>query len=89
MIQAPFREQAPKTRALTDYDRAHLTDYLRLLDAAAEQANWREVARIIFGLDPIAQPQRARAVYESHLARAQWLSRQGYRDLAWPRSTPS
>jgi hypothetical protein len=31
--------------ALTDYDRAHLVTYLRLLDADA--ADWREAARPI------------------------------------------
>ena len=84
MTEAPFHDQAPQDPSLTDYDRAHLADYLRLLDAAAQQAEWREVARVLFGLDPIAQPERAHTVYASHLARAQWLSRQGYRELVWP-----
>jgi hypothetical protein len=54
---------------------------LRLLDAANEGAEWREAVRIIFGLDPIDEPDRARLVYDSHLARARWMSQTGYRHL--------
>jgi hypothetical protein len=54
---------------------------LRLLDAADEGADWREAVRIIFGLDPINEPQRARIVYDSHLARARWMTQTGYRHL--------
>ncbi len=56
--------------------------YLRLMDAAAEGADWREAVRIIFGLDPQQEPERARLVYESHLARARWIAESGYRILA-------
>ena len=37
---------------LTGYDEQHLITYLRLLDADAEGADWREVARIVLHLDP-------------------------------------
>jgi hypothetical protein len=37
--------------------------------------------QIIFGLDPDREPARARSVHDSHLARARWMSRTGYRDL--------
>ncbi|MGK9166706.1 DUF2285 domain-containing protein [Inquilinus limosus] len=76
-----FADTAPTGDELTDYDREHLVDYLRLLDAAEEAADWREVARIVLGLDPERDPERVRKCHESHLARARWLSAQGYREL--------
>lgn len=71
----------PVSPGLTEYDREHLKLYLRLLDAAAAQADWREVVRVLFGLDPITDEQRARRVHDAHLARAQWMTEHGYRDL--------
>jgi hypothetical protein len=35
---------APSGSVLTSYDKEHLVTYLRLLDAHAEGADWREVA---------------------------------------------
>lgn len=77
----PIADRAPTDNELTDYDREHLVIYLRLLDAAEDGADWREVARIVLGLDPEQDPGRARKCHESHLARARWLSAEGYRDL--------
>ena len=51
---------APTNSALTDYDKEHLVTYLRLLDADAEGADWREVARIVLHIDPEHEPDRAR-----------------------------
>lgn len=76
-----YLDQAPTDPTLTDYDRENLVLYLRLLDAAEEGADWREVARVLFEIDPAADPERARLMYQSHLERARWLSREGYRDL--------
>jgi len=72
---------APSGTALTDYDEQHCDVYLRLLDAFAENADWREVARIVLGLDPDREPSRAYEIWESHLKRAEWMTRQGYRLL--------
>jgi len=55
--------------------------YLRLLDAAHEGADWREVVQIIFGLDAGIDAGRARAVHDSHLERARWMTTHGYRQL--------
>ena len=77
----PIADAPPVSEHLTDYDRSHLKTYLRLLDAAAEHADWREVASIILGLDPSAEPDRAYRVHAAHLERAQWMTRVGYRDL--------
>jgi hypothetical protein len=63
------------------YDEQHLAIYLRLLMAEEEGADWREVVRVLFGLDPAQEPGRARAVHESHLARARWMTETGYRHL--------
>jgi hypothetical protein len=32
-------------------------------------------------MDPEQEPQRARAVWESHLERAKWMTTHGYKDL--------
>jgi hypothetical protein len=72
---------APSEPRLTDYDRSHLATYLRLLDAADEGAPWDEVARLVLGLDPSRDTEGARRIHDSHLARARWISDQGYRDL--------
>ncbi|UBS33836.1 DUF2285 domain-containing protein [Altererythrobacter sp. N1] len=81
MTIPPFDDSPPRSPNVTAYDRRHLVTYLRLLEAAKEQADWREVAQILFGIDAAAEPDRARAVHESHLARARWMTRAGYRDL--------
>jgi hypothetical protein len=74
--------EAPPTGAeLTAYDRENTRLYLRLLDAEADGADWREVASTLFGVDPNRQPDRARQVYESHLARAHWMASDGYKLL--------
>ena len=67
----PVADQAPAAGELTDYDLGHLASYLRLLDADAEGADWREVVRVVVGIDPEQEPARARAAWESHLARDQ------------------
>lgn len=79
--QPPIAETVPVSAQVTDYDRAHLATYLQLLDAASEGAPWEEVARIVLDLDPVLEPDRARRVHETHLARARWLTEHGYRDL--------
>jgi hypothetical protein len=67
---------------VTDYDRAHLQAYLRLLDAAAAHADWREAAALILGLDVDGDPLKARRIHDIHLDRARWMAATGYRDLA-------
>ncbi|RWR31907.1 DUF2285 domain-containing protein [Sinirhodobacter populi] len=80
MTQA-FDDVAPDSRDLTDYDRAHIKLYMRLLDAAADGADWREAVEVLFGIDPNLEPERARKVHDSHLARARWMTHTGYRHL--------
>lgn len=84
MSTPAFDDSPPKSARLTPYDERHLVTYLRLLDAAEEGADWREAVRIIFGLDPAREPDRARVVHDSHLARARWMTETGYRHLLRP-----
>ena len=44
--------------ALTPYDQEHAVTYMRLLDADAEGADWREVAQIVLHIDPEPEPQQ-------------------------------
>ncbi|WP_127074180.1 DNA -binding domain-containing protein [Pelagibacterium lentulum] len=75
------QHEPPASVRLTEYDRAHMKLYLRLLDAASEGADWREVTAVLFGIDPQQEPIRARRMYETHLARARWMTSNGYRHL--------
>ncbi|PBC09405.1 DUF2285 domain-containing protein [Mesorhizobium sp. WSM3859] len=77
----PFDEAAPTADQLTEYDRDHIKLYARLLDAADDGADWREVVEILFGIDLAKEPQRARRIHDCHLARARWMARSGYRHL--------
>ncbi|WP_296739728.1 DUF2285 domain-containing protein [Mesorhizobium sp.] len=80
MIES-FDDTAPSGDELTDYDRAHIKLYMRLLDAASDGADWREAVQVLFGIDPCKDLERARHVHASHLARAQWMTRTGYHHL--------
>jgi hypothetical protein len=79
-----FEDCPPQSAQLTAYDERHFSTYLRLLDADEEGADWEEAVRIIFGLDPDREPERARIVHDSHLARARWMTQAGYRGLLRP-----
>ena len=88
MTTPPFDNRPPADDHVTAYDERHFVTYLRLLDAAKEGAAWTEVTAIVFGLNAAAEPDRARLVHDSHLARARWMTEHGYRDLldqSWKR----
>ncbi|HBO2181031.1 TPA: DUF2285 domain-containing protein [Pseudomonas aeruginosa] len=76
-----FDDRAPDTPQLTTYDEGHLVAYLHLLDADADGADWREIAAVVFGIDVGAEPDRAKTMHESHLARARWMTEIGYAHL--------
>lgn len=76
-----YLDEPPDSATLTDYDRANVKLYMRLLDAEADGADWREVVSVLFAIDPDDDPDRARKVHASHLARARWMTEHGYRDL--------
>jgi hypothetical protein len=78
---------APAELVLTPYDQEHAITYMRMLDADAEGADWREVSLIVLHIDPDRHAERARRAFDSHLARAKWMSREGYKHLlrsGWP-----
>jgi hypothetical protein len=56
-------------------------DVLRLRDPDADGANWREVAKVVLSLDVEKDPNHTNQVLESHLARAKWMTTNGYRQL--------
>ncbi len=80
-LDPDVEDEAPAGETITVYDERHFVAYLRLLDAKAEGADWKEVARIVLHRDPVSDEARTRRCWESHLARAQWLSREGYRRI--------
>lgn len=81
LLDPDVDDEAPNGDAITAYDEQHFVTYLRLLDAKAEGADWQEVARIVLHRDPAADEQRTYLCWQSHLKRAQWLSREGYRRI--------
>ncbi|MNL36835.1 hypothetical protein D3C87_1589450 [compost metagenome] len=81
MAPTEYLDAPPDSAELTDYDRTHMKAYMRVLDAATDGADWREAVAVIFEIDPQAEPERARRVHDSHLARARWMTEHGYRKL--------
>jgi Uncharacterized conserved protein (DUF2285) len=80
-LNPSIADVAPTVPRLTSYDERHLITYLRLLDADAEGVDWREVAKIVLKINTDREPERARRAYDSHLARAKWMTEHGYRHL--------
>jgi len=85
MATPAYEDQPPVGDRVGAYDERHFVTYLRLLDAQAEGADWREVVQVVFGIDPALEPERAKKVHDSHLARARWMTEAGYRHLLEPR----
>lgn len=59
-LDPDLADTAPVSDQLTGYVEQHVVTYLRLLDAHAEDADWREVARIVLHINPAQEPQRVR-----------------------------
>jgi hypothetical protein len=68
---------APSGEAVLDYDRRHLLIYAELLSAEDEGIAWQVGALEILGIDPATEAARARACWDSHLARARWITGAG------------
>jgi hypothetical protein len=77
----PVADTVPWSDKLTPSDEGHLVVYLRLLDASADGASDEEMARIVLGIDPTREPERARVALEHHLRRAKWMTDTGCRRL--------
>lgn len=78
MTIAPFDLAPPQSDCITPYDEAHFVTYIRLLDANAEGADWREAVKYIFEIDPDDDPERASQIHDNHLKRAKWMTETGY-----------
>lgn len=72
---------APTVASITAYDEQHFVTYLRLLDARAENADWKQVALIVLHRDPASDEMQTYRCWQSHLERARWLSRAGYKRI--------
>ena len=80
-LEPDIADEAVWSEVLTPYDQDHLAVYLRLLDAERDGADWREAARLLLRRDPAHDLEGARRCWESHLARARWMTEVGYRLL--------
>jgi hypothetical protein len=86
-LDPPVADTAPEAAIITKYDQRHFITYLRLLDAEAAGAPWQDVARIVLHIDPDRDEARAHMAWQTHLARARWLTSNGYRQL-WRGASP-
>ena len=77
----PLAEAVPCSDNLTAYDRAHFTIYMKLLTATTDEASVEEMAKDIFGIDPVREPDRAKKTVNSHVDRANWILKSGYKEL--------
>lgn len=81
-LEPAVQDEAPTSPALTDYDRLHFITYLRLLDSRGDPtATWEEACRLVLHIDPAHEPTRARRAYDTHMARATWMTESGYAHL--------
>lgn len=73
----PLDPIAPSGNAVLDYDRRNLLTYAEMLDAADAGIGWEAGALAILGIDPADNAARARMCWDSHLARARWITGEG------------
>ena len=81
LLDPPIADEVPWSPRVTPYDEEHFVVYIRLLDALAAGAAPDEMARIVLGIDPAKEPQRAETALQSHIRRAQWMTTDGYLQL--------
>jgi hypothetical protein len=80
-LNPEIADDVPWSDTVTEYDMAHVVVYLRLLDASDDGAPDGDMCRMVLGIDPAKEPERARKALESHLRRARWMTENGYRQL--------
>ncbi len=68
---------APEGATVVDYDRRNLLTYAELLDADAAGIDWMTGSLEILRLNPLIDGDAARRCWESHLARARWITGSG------------
>lgn len=76
-----LRRTAPPGDVVTEYDRAHFRLYVELLDALAARTDRDEMCRTILDIDPARDPDGAYEALQSHLDRAVWMSKAGFRQI--------
>jgi hypothetical protein len=75
-VRPELADIAPVGPIVTAYDEEHIDTYLRILNAAQEGRDWREFSRMVLRVDPDRDAERARGMFDSHLARAKWMTHQ-------------
>lgn len=80
-LEPAVADEPPWSDGINEYDEKHFVTYVRLLDADKERASHEEMARIVLGIDPDTEPDRARRAVETHLRRARWMTESGYGHL--------
>lgn len=81
LVHKRAADEAPDEAELTSYDEARMVLYLRLLDAEAAGADWKDVAHIVLERDVVAEPEKAHRCWATHLKRAHWIAETKYEDL--------
>ena len=76
-----LKKVAPMDEVVTDYDRAHFQHYVQLLDARSAGINGDVMCRTISNIDPDLDPDGAQQTLQSHLDRAIWMARIGFRQI--------
>lgn len=71
---------APTNETFVDYDRRNLLTYAELLDADAAGMGWEVGSLAILGIDPRLDLDAACRCWDSHLARARWITGDGLAD---------
>lgn len=56
--------------------------YIQILDGSAAGVSWQTLARDVLKLDPVADAESAKTIFDKFHARALWMTRVGYRLLA-------
>ena len=77
----PVAETVPWSDDITAYDEAHLTLYLRLLDAKCDGAKTNELLKLLKDYGTTHAKEVAQKALQSHLDRAQWMTHTGFRLL--------
>ncbi|MDE8652463.1 hypothetical protein [Novosphingobium album (ex Liu et al. 2023)] len=79
MSSDPLDTVAPSGETVFDYDRRHLLTYAELLDAEKDGVAWQDGSLEILGIDPTTDAMRAQTCWDTHLARARWITGDGLR----------
>ena len=81
-MQRPrLKSTPPISDMITDYDREHFTTYFIILDCAAVRAPWNHAAKQLRDQGMPRDRRKAKAVHDAHLARARWMTEEGWKLL--------